>query len=827
MTTGLDVFSNLHDLVRRAMEGLPGARRGSLLTRTGRRLSYRAIVGLDGLLPGGVNLPSDGGALSASAPFGPAAAPEAAHGPCLVPAAVWYRTHLPEASEAPGWPPDGAHILVVPVPMFGAPGAYLALEQPDAAPLSGTCRALVESVAARGGAALERRGLFQEKAQSAQELRLLEEVLSSVAESVDLLEFIETLADGIRSVQTGPRWSTIDLAILEDAGREGRVVDGSHGSHGSHAPHGTSGAPGQPMCRVYKAPRRPMTAYWNNVRDGALAAGRDLQARVEFRSGMSSGAAAQDALLEDGIRRRVDGIAIAPIDPVALEPAIRRAMEAGIPVITIDTPAAPGSRALLYVGTDNRAAGRMAGEAMLRLLPQGGEVTIQAESFAVPNAQGRIEGFREAIAGSAIRVGSLSENLFNVDRAIELAVDAVRSSPGLAGAFGVCSENGPGFGLASMRLGRSGDLKLVAFDLVTSTVAMLQDGVVHAAIVQREYDMGYRGVQALYEMATRGVQEALADLPASRCIDTGVDLVTLERTPFSIALSDHLASSSARKIANRRLGAGGRGRSLDFLVIGMAERESLVDDERAPVAEDSLVGRVMRSCCSLVIDTASSEHQRLGDVAEARRSGARTLVGVPLLSREAVLGVLVLASPHPDACSATDLALIERVAAVAAVVLENARLLSRIKERTRALESLSSRQEALLETIAAMSSPVVPISRGVLVMPIVGALDTQRSGRFIEAMLKEISEHQARVVIIDVTGMAVVDASAANHLAQAARAAGLLGAEAVLVGIAPEAARLMVEQGLDLGAIVTRSTLELGFSYALGKTGGRVVHGRS
>ncbi|WP_437765489.1 substrate-binding domain-containing protein [Sorangium sp. So ce281] len=820
MTTGLDVFSTLHDLVRRAMEGLPGARRGSLLMRTGRRLSYRAIVGLDGLLPGRVNVPSDGGALSASAPFGPAAAPEAAHGPCVVPATAWYREHLPELAEAPGWLPDGVYVHVIAVPMFGAPGAYLALEQQDAAPLSGLRRALVESVAASVGAALERRGLFEEKAQSAQELRLLEEVLSSVAESVDPLELIETLADGIRSVQTGPRWSAIDLAVLEDAGGEGRVADGWRGSYDA------SGAPGRPMIRVYKAPRRPLTAYWNNLRDGALAAGRDLRAGVEFRSVLSAGAAAQEALLEEGIRRRVDGIAIAPIDPVALEPAIGRAMAAGIPVITIDTPAAPGSRSLLYVGTDNRAAGRIAGQAMLRCLPQGGGITIQAESFAVPNAQGRIEGFREAIAGSAVRVSSLSENHFDVERAIALAVDAVRSNPGLAGAFGVCSENGPSLGQASMKLGRSGDLKVVAFDLVTATVAMLQDGVIHAAVVQREYDMGYRGVQALYEMATRGVAEALADLPASRCIDTGVDLVTLERTPFSSALSDHLASSSARRIANRRLGAGGHERALDFLVIGMAQRESLADDERAPVADDSLVGQVMRSCSSLVIDTASSEYQRFGDVAEARGRGARTLVGVPLLSREAVLGVLVLASPQPDAVSATDLALIERVAAVAAVVIENARLLSRIKERTRALESLSSRQEALLETIAAMSSPVVPIARGVLVMPIVGALDTHRSGRFIEAMLKEISEHQARVVIIDVTGMAVVDASAANHLAQAARAAGLLGAEVVLVGIAPEAARLMVEQGLDLGGIVTRSTLELGFSYALGKTGGRVVHGR-
>ncbi|HTN92621.1 MAG TPA: sugar regulator, partial [Sorangium sp.] len=207
MNTGLDIFSTLHQLVQRAMASLPGAQRGSLLVRAGRRLVYRATVGLDDILPGRARMPSDGGRLSASAPFGPAAAPEAARGPCLVPAAAWYRAHLPELAEGPGSPPEGATMLVVPVPMLGAPGAYLALEQPDATPLPGASRALLDSVVERVGAALARRGLFDEKAQVAQEIRLLEEVLSAVAESVDVVGLIETLADGIRSAQTGPQWA--------------------------------------------------------------------------------------------------------------------------------------------------------------------------------------------------------------------------------------------------------------------------------------------------------------------------------------------------------------------------------------------------------------------------------------------------------------------------------------------------------------------------------------------------------------------------------------------------------------------------------------------
>ncbi|WP_437946920.1 STAS domain-containing protein [Sorangium sp. So ce296] len=121
----------------------------------------------------------------------------------------------------------------------------------------------------------------------------------------------------------------------------------------------------------------------------------------------------------------------------------------------------------------------------------------------------------------------------------------------------------------------------------------------------------------------------------------------------------------------------------------------------------------------------------------------------------------------------------------------------------------------------------MPIARNILVMPIVGTMDAQRSGRFIESMLQDITEHHARVALVDVTGMAVVDAASVEHLLRAARAARLLGAEVVLVGVTPAAARLMAEQGVELGSLITRSTLELGFAYALSKTGGQIVYRRS
>lgn len=823
MYNGLDIFATLHRVVRQAMAGLADTQRGSLIVRDGQRLVYRAVVGYNTAVPDAPKVGAEAGRLSPSPPFGPEAAPQAAQAMCVVPAAAWYRAHHPGAAAlrrpqasnvggnvggnagADGRSDVGGFMLVVPFHMHGEPSGYLALEQATTALPEGERRALLEMLTEITSSALERYGLYYASARAAQEMCLLKEVLDVAGSSVDLGMLLDTVGNGIRNVQSGLQWSSVDLALLDLRQHSG-------------------GAPGPEFqVRFFKVPNQPITAFWNNVRDGATSAGRDLQISVEFTVGTAGGPTSQREVLEAGIRQGVQGIALAPLDPAHLEPTIRRASDAGIPLLTIDTPAVEGSRALLYVGTDNEAAGRLAGEMMARLLPDGGIVATQLSSRLAVNSAQRIAAFTSAVAGTAISVDPPTENLFDAALGLELAVAALEEQPAIAGAFGACSDNGPSWGQASRALGRAGELKIVAFDLVTATGAMLREGLIQAAVVQREYDIGYRAVQILYDMITRSVEEVLAELPASRIIDTGVDVVTLERTPWSTALSDYLNLSAARKLASRRA-SHARDRAIKVLVVGMAERDARPVEKSARFTQASLIGHVMSSSRSLIIDTAAPEYDGWEDVVAARHEGVRTLVGVPLPARSGTLGVLVLSSGREGACSPEDLALLERMGTTTAVAVENAQMLQHTLERSRDLERANVEQEALLRTIAEMSSPVVPIARGVLVMPLVGTLDTRRSSRFMEALLHEISDHQARVVLIDVTGMAVVDAAAAQHLVQAAQAAKLLGAEVVLVGISPAAAQLMVEQSLDLGGVVTRSTLELGFAYALRKTKGRIVY---
>ncbi|WP_437759700.1 substrate-binding domain-containing protein [Sorangium sp. So ce1389] len=811
MVTGLDLHATLRRILMDAVGALPSAQRGSLLARDGEQLVYKASVGLAGVLASPLEVAGDAGPATVIATL------DAVDSTRVMAAADWYREHLPGAPSL-HLVPAGAIVALTPVRVQGQTIGVLAVEQPDGQAPSGERWARLRALAERAGAALERRELYNIQARSAQEVRVLEAVLSAVAAQTSTHELVEMISKGIKSVQLGPQWRSVHLVLRSDAP--------SGSAPGDAAAH---------EIRIYHVPHRSPLAFWNNLRDGALIAGRSVGMHVDVRNAPAHSAVEQRGIIEDGIDRGVHGIAVAPITPEVLEPAIRRAAEAGIPVVTIDTPPVDGSLAHAYIGTDNVAAGRLAAEMMARLLPGGGKVGAMTFWLSALNSRERIEAFGAAVSGTPLDLQPPAENRFDLELGMRIAREAVQNG-GIAGALGVCAENGLAWGTAARALGRAGELKIVAFDLLTDTLAMLREGIIHAVLVQREHEMGYRAVQVIHGMLTKGVEAALAALPrragsgrgsALRFVDTGIDVVTLERTPWSLPLSDYLALDANRKAAKRREQLPYESRAKELLLVTVDAGSEGYREERAPLDARSMVGRVLSAARPIMVDTHASELHDAPDVVEARGRGAHTLVGVPLLAGGSAFGVLVLESGRRAACSLDDLTMIERVVDTMAVAIDNARLVHRITERTHELEHANRHQESLLDTIRELSSPVVPIARNILVMPIVGTMDAQRSGRFIESMLQDVTEHHARVVLVDVTGMAFVDAASVEHLLRAARAARLLGAEVVLVGITGAAARLMVEEGVDLGSMVTRSTLELGFAYALSKTGGQIIYRRS
>jgi rsbT co-antagonist protein RsbR len=147
-------------------------------------------------------------------------------------------------------------------------------------------------------------------------------------------------------------------------------------------------------------------------------------------------------------------------------------------------------------------------------------------------------------------------------------------------------------------------------------------------------------------------------------------------------------------------------------------------------------------------------------------------------------------------------------------------LLVDITERKRA-EALLRQQIEFEETIrvqnavlAELSTPLIPISDQVMVMPLIGAVDSRRAQQVLETLLQGIASSGAQVAILDITGVPVVDTQVANALIHAAQAVKLLGAQVVLTGIRPEVAQTLVGLGADLGGIITRSSLQSGIAYA-------------
>ncbi len=123
---------------------------------------------------------------------------------------------------------------------------------------------------------------------------------------------------------------------------------------------------------------------------------------------------------------------------------------------------------------------------------------------------------------------------------------------------------------------------------------------------------------------------------------------------------------------------------------------------------------------------------------------------------------------------------------------------------------IKQQQEAIKE----LSTPVLPLRSGLLLLPVIGVIDSQRARQLTEQLLDGIRTHRAKAVVIDLTGVPAVDSAVANHLLQTVRAAKLLGASAVVTGISTENAQTLTRIGVDLGGLLTTSDLQSGIDEA-------------
>lgn len=264
--------------------------------------------------------------------------------------------------------------------------------------------------------------------------------------------------------------------------------------------------------------------FWQNVNRGAAAAIEGSQHTLSFDGPASESAVADQVnLVDNAVNRGVAALVLAPSDPEALVPAVRRASEAGIPVAIIDSALGTDGDGTFqtFLSTDNCAAGRLAAQQMIELTGGEGKVAVMSYVAGVGSEIGRVGCFVEEIGEkSEIEIVGPYYSQSQMATALNQTTDILAANPDLKGIFGANEPTAVGMGRAIQQAGKAGQIVAIGFDGNEDLQAFVRDGTLNGTLVQGSYQMGELGVQAVVELLTGASVEPQ--------IDTGVVYVTKE-----------------------------------------------------------------------------------------------------------------------------------------------------------------------------------------------------------------------------------------------------------------------------------------------------------
>ena len=233
--------------------------------------------------------------------------------------------------------------------------------------------------------------------------------------------------------------------------------------------------------------------YWTVARKGVEKADAELpNVSVEVQLPGQGTAAEQTQLVNDLLSKNIDGIAISPVDPANETALLDKA--AGQALVFTQDSDAPKSKRTCYIGTDNVAAGKQAGDLLKKSLPNGGKVMIFVGEIDAQNAADRYKGLKEAVAGSNVQILDVRTDSADRGRAVSNVSDALVKYPDLAACVGLWSYNGPAILTAVKSAGKVGKVKIVCFDEEPDTLAGVKSGAIDATVVQQPYEFGYLSI---------------------------------------------------------------------------------------------------------------------------------------------------------------------------------------------------------------------------------------------------------------------------------------------------------------------------------------------
>jgi ribose transport system substrate-binding protein len=272
--------------------------------------------------------------------------------------------------------------------------------------------------------------------------------------------------------------------------------------------------------------------YWKGCYKGFQEAGKLYGIKTIYTGGTQYDVNQEVTALEQIIAKKPAGIAITCMNPDALKAPIKKAMDAGIPIVTFDSDS-PDSGRYSFLGTGNEYAGEVAAKALAQQLgPDGGEVVIITNPAQLNNEQ-RVQGFKNVIEKDYgnVKIVQIGNGNSDQTEAAKVLSGCLQAYPNIKGVFCTEATSGVGAAAAVKEANKAGKIKIVSFDTDKGTLDAIKSGVISASIAQGTYVMGFQSMNFLYQLQHELINpvkdwENKGINPLPPFVDTGVSIVT-------------------------------------------------------------------------------------------------------------------------------------------------------------------------------------------------------------------------------------------------------------------------------------------------------------
>ncbi|TDK31343.1 LacI family transcriptional regulator [Rhizobium deserti] len=285
-----------------------------------------------------------------------------------------------------------------------------------------------------------------------------------------------------------------------------------------------AGATGVSAAEIAVIVKTVNSTFWQNVQKGAEAAIGTSKAghTMTFQGPAAESAIADEVnMVENAVNRKVAGILLAPSDPDALVPAVKKAWEARIPVVIIDSQLAPSAEKYYqaFLATDNKKAGELAAKALIDKVGTTGKIAVMSYVAGAGSEIGRVGGFNDYIkANSKLQIVGPFYSQSQMATALNQTTDVLAANSDLVGIFGANEPTAIGMGRAIKQAGKAGKVAAIGFDGNQDLQEFVKDGTLNATVVQGSYQMGEKGIDTLLKILNKE--------KVDKVIDTGVVVVS-------------------------------------------------------------------------------------------------------------------------------------------------------------------------------------------------------------------------------------------------------------------------------------------------------------